>query len=147
MNKRLPYYVNQSDSECGDNTKASGRAVRSDGYRGFVGFGRNPPRTSYHCIKPPFTTTRGFAPRSVWGIIALRALFPLQILSFSYYPQRRGQRRSLSRCLSAVAAAKPACIEPAAGNRLADIVACVDHAQTTPSQPQIRHLLPSPTHS
>jgi len=27
------------------------------------------------------------------------------------------------------AAAKPACIAPAAGNRLADIVACVDHAQ------------------
>ena len=27
------------------------------------------------------------------------------------------------------AAAKPACIAPAAGNRLADTAACVDHAQ------------------
>jgi len=52
----------------------------------------------------------GFAPRPVWGLIALRA------------------RRSLSRCPSAVAAAKTARIEPAAGNRLADTVACVDHA-------------------
>jgi len=39
------------------------------------------------------------------------------------------------------AAAKPACIEPAAGNRLADTVAFVDHAQPA----QIRRPLPSPT--
>jgi len=94
------------------------------------------------------TSTRRFAVRSVWGLIALRApyltfgvggyrpnahrrcvLSFLYILSFSYYPQRCAQRRSLSRCPSAVAAAKPACIEPAAGNRLADTAACVDHAQ------------------
>jgi len=53
----------------------------------------------------------GFAPRPVWGLIRLLT------------------RRSLSRCPSAVAAAKPACIESAAGNRLSAAVACVDHAQ------------------
>ena len=52
------------------------------------------------------------------------ALSFLYILSFSYYPQRCTQRRSLSRCLSAVAAAKPACIDPAAS-----LIACVDHAE------------------
>jgi len=43
------------------------------------------------------------------------------------------------------AAAKPACIEPAAGNTLADTVACVDHTQTTPSQLQIRRPYKAPT--
>ena len=49
-------------------------------------------------------------PRPVWGLITLRA------------------RGSLPRCPSAVAAAKPTCIELAVGNSLADTVACVDHA-------------------
>ena len=31
--------------------------------------------------------------------------------------------------IAPTAAAKPDCIEPAAGNRLADTAACVDHAQ------------------
>ena len=39
--------------------------------------------------------------------------------------------------------AKPACIAPAAGSRLADTVACVDHAQTTPSRLQIRRKAPT----
>jgi len=43
------------------------------------------------------------------------------------------------------AAYKPACIEPAVGNRLADTIACVDQTQTTLSQPPIRRPLPSPT--
>jgi len=87
----------------------------------------------------------GALPLDPSGGLSRCALSFLYIVSFSYYPQRCRQRRSLSRCLSAVAAAKPICIEPAAGNTLADTVACVNHAQTTPSQPQMRHLLPSLT--
>ena len=61
-------------------------------------------------VKQALQGTRCFAPRPVWGLIAPRV------------------PRSPSRCPSAVAAAKPACTEPAAGNRLADTVACVGHA-------------------
>jgi len=66
----------------------------------------------------------GTLPLDQSGGLSHCALSFLYILSFSYYPQQCTQRRSLSRCLSAVAAAKPACIDPAAW-----LIACVDHAQ------------------